>query len=61
MPAEKVFLSAIMTNREGKRVWAGEYACSKCGQQSRPDPTDSGKLSLDFSIHKYKHPIATGN
>jgi len=49
-----------MTNREGKRVWAGEYACSICRQRFRPDPTDPGKLSLDFQIHKDQHLAATG-
>jgi len=62
MPAEKVSLMSAMTNREGKRIWAGEYSCSKCGQRFRPEPTDQGKLPLDFSIHKDKHPnAATGN
>ena len=60
MPAERVCLRAIMTNREGKRVWAGEYACSICRQRFRPDPTDPGKLSLDFQIHKDQHLAATG-
>jgi hypothetical protein len=45
-----------MTNREGKRIWTGEYACSICGLRFRPDPTDPGKLSLDFSTHKDQHP-----
>src|SRR5580765_7523834 len=37
-PAEKVCLRAVMTHREGKRIWTGEYACSVCGQRFRPDP-----------------------
>jgi len=41
-----------MANREGKRVWTGEYACSICGLRFRPDPTDPAKLSLDFSKHQ---------
>ena len=60
MPAEKASLRAVMTHREGKRIWTGEYACSVCGQRFRPDPTDPGKLSLDFSIHKDEHLVATG-
>ena len=49
-----------MANREGKTIWTGEYVCSICGQRFRPDPTDPGKLFLDFSIHKCQHPAATG-
>jgi len=60
MPAEKVCLRAVMTNREGKRIWTGEYACSICGLRFRPDPIDPGKLSLDFSTHKDWHPALTG-
>jgi hypothetical protein len=60
MPAEKVCLKAVMANREGKRVWTGDYACSICGLRFRPDPTDPGKLSLDFSIHKDQHLAPTG-
>jgi hypothetical protein len=52
MPAEKICLRAVMTNREGKRIWSGEYACSICGLRFRPDPTDPAKLSLDFALHK---------
>jgi len=59
MPVERVFLKAVMTNREGKRVWTGEYACSSCGLRFRPDPSDPGKLFLDFSIHKDQHAVAT--
>jgi hypothetical protein len=59
MAAEKVRLRAVMTNQEGKRIWTGEYACSICGLRFRPDPTDAGKLSLDFSTHKDQHPAAT--
>jgi hypothetical protein len=49
-----------MTNREGKTLWTGEYACSICGLRFRPDSTDPGKLFLDFSIHKHQHPDETG-
>jgi hypothetical protein len=49
-----------MTNQESQRMWTGEYACSICGQRFRPDPTDPGKLSLDFSKHKDQHLAATG-
>jgi hypothetical protein len=59
MPAKKVCLRAVMTNREGKRIWTGEYACSICGLRFRPDTTDPGKLSLDFSRHKDQHPTET--
>ena len=59
MPATKVCLRAVMTNWEGKSIWTGEYACSVCGLRFRPDATDPGKLSLDFSIHKDQHPAAT--
>jgi hypothetical protein len=44
-----------MTNRQGKRVWTGEYACSICGLRFHPDPTDAAKLSRDFEIHKDQH------
>ena len=60
MPDRKVCLRAVMTNRGGKRVWTGDYACSICGLRFRPDPTDPGKLSLEFSIHKEKHPATAG-
>jgi len=60
MLAIKVCLRAVMTDREGKRIWTGDYACSICGLRFRPDPTDSGKLSVDFSAHKEQHPAATG-
>jgi hypothetical protein len=56
MLPKKICLKAVMTNREGKRVWTGEYACSICGMRFRPDPADPGKLSLDFSAHKDQHP-----
>jgi hypothetical protein len=59
MPGEKVCLRAVMTNREGKRIWTGEYACSLCGLCFRPDPTDPKKLSLDFSAHKGEHLAAS--
>jgi len=60
IPAQKVCLKAVMTVREGKRIWTGEYACSICGLRFRPDPTDPAKLSLDFSKHQDQHPATTG-
>jgi hypothetical protein len=60
MPAEKVCLRAVMTNREGKRVWTGDYACSICGLRFRPDPTDRSKLFLNFSTPKERHLAAAG-
>jgi hypothetical protein len=60
MPAEKICLRAVMTNREGKRVWTGEYACSICGLRFHPDPADPGKLSLEFSMHRELHLATTG-
>lgn len=48
-----------MANREGKRIWTGDYSCSICGLRFRPDPTNQGKLSLDFSMHKDQHDAAT--
>jgi hypothetical protein len=59
MPAEKICLRAAMTNREDKRIWTGEYACSICGLRFRPDPTDPSKLLLDFATHKDHHPAPT--
>ena len=55
MLAKKVCLRAVMTNREGKSVWTGEYACSVCGERFRPDPTDPGRLLRDFEMHKDQH------
>jgi hypothetical protein len=60
MPSEKICLKAVMTSREGKRVWSGEYACSICGLRFRPDPTDPAKLSHKFSIHQEQHTAPTG-
>ena len=57
MVGKKICLRAVMTNREGKRIWTGEYACSICGMRFRPDPDHPGKLSLDFSIHKDQHSV----
>jgi hypothetical protein len=55
MRTEKLCLKAVMTNREGKSVWSGEYACSFCGLRFRPDPKDPAKLTLDFSNHQDEH------
>ena len=60
MPAKKICLWAVMTSREGKSIWTGEYACSICGLRFRPDPTDPAKLSADFSTHKDQHSAAIG-
>jgi hypothetical protein len=48
-----------MANREGKRVWTGEYACSICGMRFRPDPIDPAKLTVEFAAHKDQHPAST--
>jgi hypothetical protein len=48
-----------MADRDGKRIWTGEYACSVCGQRFRPDPADAGKLSREFSTHRDDHAAAT--
>jgi hypothetical protein len=55
MRTEKLCLKAVMTSREGKSVWSGEYACSFCGLRFRPDPKDPAKLTLDFSNHQNGH------
>jgi hypothetical protein len=60
MLAKKICLRAVMMNREGKRVWTGEYACSICGMRFRPDPTDPVKLTVEFAAHKDQHPASTG-
>jgi len=59
MSAKRIYLTAVMTNRDGKRVWTGEYACSMCGQRFRPDLADPGKLSSEFAAHKDEHPAGT--
>jgi len=58
MSTTKACLRAVMKPRDGKSVWTGEYACSVCGMRFRPDPTDPGRLALDFSIHRNLHPAA---
>jgi hypothetical protein len=55
MLAKKICLRAVMTIREGKSNWTGEYACSICGLRFRPDPADPAKLSADFAAHKDQH------
>jgi hypothetical protein len=60
MQGKKICLRAVMTSREGKNVWTGEYACSICGLRFRPDPGDPAKLSIDFSTHKDEHTTAVG-
>jgi hypothetical protein len=60
MPDEKICLKAVMTSREGRRVWSGEYACSICGQRFYPDPADPARLTANFSIHKEKHEASAG-
>lgn len=57
MKAKKVCLKAVMSTREGKSVWSGEYACSICGLRFLPDAKDPAKLTDDFSIHqREQHP-----
>jgi hypothetical protein len=58
MRTKKLCLKAVMTSREGKSVWSGEYACSICGLRFQPDPKGPAKLTLDFSIHSEQHPAA---
>jgi len=58
MPVKKICLKAVMSIRDGKSVWTGEYACSICGLRFRPDPADPAKLSVDFSAHKEQHTAA---
>ncbi len=60
MLAKKVCLRAVMATREGKRVWAGEYACSICGQRFHPDAKDPARLTDDFARHAVQHSAATG-
>ena len=61
MRDEKVYLRAVMTVREGKRVWAGSYACSVCDLRFRPDPNDPSRLSVEFAKHKQEqHSAAEG-
>jgi len=60
MPEKKVCLRAVISIREGKSVWAGEYACSICGQRFHPDATDPAKPTFEFSKHSAQHSDATG-
>jgi len=55
MPDKKICLRAVMTARDGRSVWSGEYACSICGRRFLPDATDSAKLTLDFDTHATEH------
>jgi hypothetical protein len=55
MREEKICLRAVMTARDGKSVWSGEYACSVCGRRFLPDVTDPAKLTLDFEAHASEH------
>ena len=59
MLEKKVCLRAVMSVREGKRIWAGEYACSICGQRFFPNATDPAKLTEDFSKHAVQHSAVT--
>jgi len=53
MPDKKVCLKAVMTIRDGKRVWSGEYACSVCDARFRPMRTIlAGLLAISQSIRK---------
>jgi hypothetical protein len=58
VPDKRIFLAAVMTDRNGKRIWTGEYACSICDERFRPDLTDPSKLSREFSAHKDEHTAA---
>jgi hypothetical protein len=60
MLPKKICLRAVMSIREGKRVWTGEYACSICGLRFRPDPADPAKLTAEFAAHVDQHPASTG-
>jgi len=44
-----------MVERNGRRVWSGEYACSLCGERFRPDYSDPVKLTLFFDEHREEH------
>jgi hypothetical protein len=59
MRAERAYLTAVMTNRNGKTVWSGEYACSICDLRFRADPADAGKLSREYEAHKAQHHAAS--
>jgi hypothetical protein len=56
--AKRIFLTAVMADRDGKRVWTGEYACSICDERFRPDLADPSKLFREFSTHKDDHTAA---
>ncbi|HTC65112.1 MAG TPA: hypothetical protein VK709_19890 [Candidatus Saccharimonadales bacterium] len=60
MKTKKICLKAVMTNREGKSVWSGEYACSVCGLRFHPDPNDPARLTQDFEIHRDEHHVNSG-
>jgi hypothetical protein len=47
-----------MTDRNGKTVWSGEYACSICDLRFRPDPADAAKLSREYEAHKERRHAA---
>jgi len=55
MPENKIFLKAVMVDRNGKRVWSGEYACSLCDGRFRPDYSDPAKLTQQFDEHRERH------
>lgn len=55
MREEKICLRAVMTTRDGKSVWSGEYACSICGRRFVPDASGPAKLTQDFEIHAAEH------
>jgi hypothetical protein len=60
MRAERAYLTAVMTNRNGKTIWSGEYACSICDLRFRADPADAGKLSREYEAHKEQRHGANG-
>lgn len=55
VPTDKICLKALMSNREGRSVWTGEYLCSICSLCFRPHPTDPARLSREFETHKDQH------
>jgi hypothetical protein len=60
MRAERAYLTAAMTNRNGKTVCSGEYACSICDLRFRADQEDAGKLSREYEANKEQHHGANG-
>jgi hypothetical protein len=55
MREKKICLRALMSTRDGRSVWSGEYICSICGQRFLPDAADPAKLTRDFEAHATEH------